>query len=68
MSAGTTDPDPAWNDALLAASVLAVDAAGVGGIVVKARAGSVRDRWLELLRNRLPPGMALRRVPGHVDD
>lgn len=43
-----TDGDGAWNRALLATALLAVDP-GLGGLVVRARAGPVRDRLLERL-------------------
>ncbi|HSC65903.1 MAG TPA: magnesium chelatase subunit D [Caldimonas sp.] len=54
-------------DAWLAARLFALDPAGVGGIVVRARPGPVRDRWLAELRARLPASMPWRVVPVHVD-
>lgn len=63
-------PEPAspWNDAVLAAALGAIDPAGCGGIVVRAGAGPVRDRWSALLRAFLPEGAPVRRVPVHVHD
>jgi len=63
-------PDPAspWIDAVLAAAFAAIDPAGCGGVVVRASAGPVRDRWLALLRSFLPEGAPSRRVPAHVHD
>lgn len=62
-------PGPAaWSDAVLAAALVAVDPAGLGGVCVRAPAGPVRDTWLELLREFLPPGTPLRRVPLHAGD
>jgi magnesium chelatase subunit D len=53
---------------VLAAALVAVDPAGLGGVCVRAPAGPVRDTWLELLREFLPPGTPLRRVPLHAGD
>ena len=62
-------PGPAaWSDAVLAAALAAVDPAGLGGACVRAPAGPVRDTWLELLREFLPPATPLRRVPLHAGD
>lgn len=55
-----------WDDAVLAAQLLAVDAAGVGGVRLRARAGPVRDRWLEIVR-RLCPNQPMVRLPLHAD-
>lgn len=63
-----TPPDAAWENAVLAAGLFAVDPAGLGGISLRASAGPVRDRWLALLRGVLPPETPLRRVPCHVED
>jgi len=58
----------AWEDAARAALLLAVDPHGLGGIVVRAGAGPVRDRWLESL-NQLTGPAAPRRLPlGIVDE
>jgi magnesium chelatase subunit D len=61
-------PADAWADALTAISLFAADPVGLGGIAVRAAAGPVRDRWLALLQQALPPGGALRRVPLHMGD
>jgi magnesium chelatase subunit D len=60
-------PSP-WADATLAASLFAVDPAGIGGVLVRSLAGPVRDQWLAHLREVLPEGAPLRRVPLHVTD
>lgn len=57
-----------WQDALMAAALVAVDPAGLGGAVVRARHGPVRDAWLAALRELLPEGSGLRRIPPHVPD
>lgn len=61
-------PDAAWENAVLAATLFAVDPAGLGGVSLRASAGPVRDRWLALLRGVLPLETPLRRVPCHVED
>ncbi len=54
--------------AWLAARLFAIDPAVLGGIVVRAAAGPVRDRWLADLRASLPAGTPWRPVPVHVDE
>ena len=58
----------AWQDALAALALFAVDPVGLGGIAVRAGPGPVRDRFLALLRDALPPGTPLRRLPPHTGD
>jgi magnesium chelatase subunit D len=58
----------AWPDATLAAACLALDPAGLGGAVLRSGAGPVRDRWLALLRELLPAGAPMRRLPTHATD
>lgn len=58
----------AWQDALQALALFAVDPAGLGGIVVRAGAGPFRDAWLRRLYDALPPGTPVRRIPLHVGD
>jgi magnesium chelatase subunit D len=55
-----------WADALLAAEVLTVGGAALGGIHVRARCGPVLDRWLAALKRMQPPGAALQRVAATV--
>jgi magnesium chelatase subunit D len=57
-----------WNLAGIAAAVLAVSPAGMGGLRLRAPAGPVRDRWLEELRALLPQGMKVRRMPATIGD
>jgi magnesium chelatase subunit D len=68
MTGNAADPASPWIDAVLAAAFAAIDPAGCGGVVVRASAGPVRDRWLALLRSYLPEGAPNRRVPAHVHD
>jgi magnesium chelatase subunit D len=59
--------DP-WLRAALAGALLAVDPVGLGGARLHAQAGPVRDAWLAQLRELLPPGTPMRRVPFNVTD
>ncbi len=59
-----------WDDAVLAALLLAADPVGTG-LVLRAAAGPVRDHWLALLQallaSRAQP-TPLRRLPLHIRD
>jgi magnesium chelatase subunit D len=63
--------DPAvlrWADALRAASLLAVDPWGFGGVALEAGHGPVRERWLAIVRSLCPRDAPWRRVPIHASD
>jgi magnesium chelatase subunit D len=68
------DPPPAspaeraWEDAMAVAALVVIDPAGLGGVVVRAAPGPVRDTWLTALRRLLPESAPLRRVPPNVPD
>lgn len=63
----TAAPVPdAWSDAVLAAAMLAVDPRGLKGIHLRARAGAVRDAWLECLSAMLDDGVPLRRISAGI--
>jgi magnesium chelatase subunit D len=68
MTDAGPSPKVLWHDAIMAASVFAVDPAGLVGISVKARVGVVRDLWLGLLRDSLPASAPVRRIPLGVSD
>lgn len=57
-----------WADAVLAAALCAIDPPGLGGVALRARAGPVRDRWVECLGTYLPPGVPMRTIPLHISD
>lgn len=60
---------PRWADAACVAALLAIDPAGLGGVVLRAGAGPVRDRWLAgLQRALLALATPLRRMPLHITD
>lgn len=52
----------------LAAALLAVDPAGLGGALVRAGAGAARDAWLRELAAMLPEHTPARRVPPGVSE
>ena len=56
----------AWQDALLAARLFAADPIGMGGVIVRAGAGPVRDAWLACLADRLPDPP--RRMPASIGE
>ena len=60
-------PD-AENVALMIAALLAVDPAGLAGVVLRGPADPRRDEWLEALRKILPAGVPWRRVPLGIAD
>lgn len=65
-----------WEEAGLAAALLAVDPIGLGGVMVHARPGPARDRWLADFHSvlgdraaplRMPPSIADERLLGGLD-
>ena len=58
----------AHSDALAAATLLAIDPVGLGGVVLRAPHGADRDTWLAFLRALLPEGTPQRRLPLNVAD
>jgi len=60
--------DDAWQDALLAAAIFAIDPVGLVGVSVRARFGPVRDRWMALLCGSLPSAAPVRRIPVNISD
>lgn len=66
MTATVSAAAAAWDDAARAAALAAVDPRGLGGLLVRAGAGPVRDRLLALLRDLLSAGTPLRKVPLHA--
>jgi magnesium chelatase subunit D len=59
--------DP-WADALRVAALVALDPEGLGGVVVRAHAGPVRDIWMQRLRALIAPGAVWRKVPPTIAD
>ncbi len=56
-----------WADALLAAALVAVDP-GLGGVLVRAGPGPVREAWLAGARTLMPAGSPWRRMPVQIED
>lgn len=52
----------------LAAALLAVNPAGLGGVALRGCASPLRDQWLALLRRLLPADSPWLRVPSHAGD
>ena len=59
---------PPWAAAARAVALFAIDPVGLHGVSLRSLAGPARDRWLALLRDYLPEGAPLRRVPNHITD
>jgi magnesium chelatase subunit D len=64
----TLPDDPRWFRAVLAVALFAVDPVGTGGVILRGLPGPVRERWLALLRELLPPSAPVRRIPLHIGD
>lgn len=64
---GQAPPDP-WAEACLAAMLLAVDPAGLGGAVLRARPGPARDDWLAMIDALMPAGAPRRKLPAHMGE
>jgi len=61
-------PSPLWAGALRVAALAAADPHGCGGVVVRAGAGPVRERWLAALRAALPDDAPWARLPAGIAD
>ncbi|KMO40306.1 magnesium chelatase [Methylobacterium tarhaniae] len=59
--------DATWENACLAAALVALDPAGTG-VVLRARPGPVREAWLDRLRALLPEGTPVTRLPAAIAD
>jgi magnesium chelatase subunit D len=55
-------------DAAFAASLFAVDPFGMGGVCIRSRVHPARDQWLRLLRDLMPAGDPMRRIPFSIAD
>ena len=57
-----------WQEASLVAAVFAVDPVALGGVLLHAQSGHVRDAWLRQLRELLGPQQPVRKIPHHITD
>lgn len=57
-----------WADAVLAVRLLAADPFGIGGILLRAPYGPVRDRWLALCRRSMRRDAPFRRLPPQIGE
>jgi magnesium chelatase subunit D len=57
-----------WADAVLAAALVAVDPAGLGGACLRGGHSPPRDAWIALLRALLPAAEPLRKLPHHIGE
>ena len=63
------DPlDRLWAEAAWAAALLAIDPQGLGGAVLRAGAGPVREHWLRDFQHLLPANLPRRRMPVGIAD
>ena len=61
-------PASPWQETQTAAALFAVAPHWLGGIVLRACPGPVRDAWLESLGRMLPAETPLRRIPAHISE
>lgn len=57
-----------WQEANLCAAILAVNPHGIGGLLLHAGSGPVREAWLQLVRDLLPSPSKIRRLPLNIGD
>jgi magnesium chelatase subunit D len=58
----------AWETAVLAARVFAVDPLGLGGLSLRARFGPARERWFEEFRSLFAEETVFRKLPPHASE
>lgn len=69
MDTRAADPGPELEQrAALAVSLLAVDPVGLGGAVIRSNRHDAVARWLDQLREALPAGAPLNRLPSGIPD
>lgn len=68
MTTSANETQSRWSDALLAAAMIALDPDGLGGIHLRARAGPVRDVWLERATSLWRTEAPLRRISAGIPE
>lgn len=66
MTASAAAPDLLAADATMAAALLAIDPAGLGGAVLRGSSGPARDQWLKAFRRFLPAGAPVLKLPPYA--
>lgn len=61
-------PSAAWTAAVAAATLLAIDPKGLGGLWLKAPADPAREKLLAIHRSLLPPAAPVRKLPQTIAD
>ncbi|MBT3070280.1 magnesium chelatase subunit D [Rhodomicrobium sp. Az07] len=65
---GEAEERSLWEEAVMAASLFAVDPVGLGGIAVASKYGPVRDSWMDFLRSIVPGWAPFRKLPLYAAD
>ncbi len=68
MTVDALDRQAFLQDALLAARLLASDPSRLGGLLIRAHAGPVREAYLDFIRSALPKATPFRKLPLHIHD
>lgn len=68
MTVDALDRQAFLHDALLAARLLVSDPGRLGGLLIRAHAGPVRDTYLDFIRSGLPKARPFRKLPLHIHD
>ena len=58
----------AWDDALTAAALLAIDPKGLGGVLLRSAPSPTRDAWVTALKQAAPEAAPYKRVPINIDN
>ncbi len=68
MTVDALDRQAFLHDALLAARLLVSDPGRLGGLLIRAHAGPVRDAYLDFIHSALPKTRPFRKLPLHIHD
>jgi magnesium chelatase subunit D len=64
----SSPPAPEFCDPVLAASLLAIDPAGLGGLLIRSWSGPERDEFLARTAALFPPGTAFKKMPLNITE
>jgi len=65
---GEAEERSLWEEAIMAASLFAVDPVGLGGIAVRSKYGPVRDSLMDFLKSIVPGWAPFRKLPLYASD